>query len=162
MIDAGVTVISAPFSGQCQMLFEDENVVMQATALPQVSPCVEAWLSISQSGALHFVRQCGVGSLVVAWSPQQVRASPSILKVKRSALRAGLRMLISHCALRSKIWLSGQSCALCTERVDGTSDLCESRCPDGERTIVFALCVWRLFSLKRCPDGGRTIVIRFT
>ena len=71
VIDAGVTVLFAPFSGQCQMLFEDENEVLQATALPQVSQCtqrVEAWLSIIQSGALHFVRQCGVSSVLVPLS----------------------------------------------------------------------------------------------
>ena len=37
VIDAGVTVLFAPFSGQCQLLLEDENEVLQATALPQVS-----------------------------------------------------------------------------------------------------------------------------
>ena len=71
VIDAGVTVLFAPFSGQCQMLFEYENEVLQATALPQVPPCaqrVEAWLSIGQSGALDLVRRCGVSSVLVLLS----------------------------------------------------------------------------------------------
>jgi len=75
VIDAGVTVLFAPFSGQCQMLFEDENEVLQATALPRVSPCaqrVEAWLSISQSGALGFFRR-QQGSNVIESSGSLVR-----------------------------------------------------------------------------------------
>ena len=39
VIDAGVTVLFAPFSGQCEMLFEDEH--KQATALRRVSLCAQ-------------------------------------------------------------------------------------------------------------------------
>ena len=125
-------------------MFEHENEVLQATALPQVSPCaqrVEAWLRISQSGnSIGQAVQCFVrpGSLVVAWSPKQARVSPSILRVKdrsqccacalrsspcfqeyKSRTSSDLRMLISFVGLGNP--------ALCAQRVDRTSDFSESR-----------------------------------
>ena len=59
-LDVGVTVLFASFSGQCLMRFEENNEVLQATTLPPVSlgaERVEAWLSISDGGALNFFRR---------------------------------------------------------------------------------------------------------
>ena len=85
VIDAGETVLFAPFSGQCQMLFEDENEVLQATALRATRGSVVEHQP-ERCAQFRQVVRCFVrpGSLVVAWSPQRARASPSILKVKRS------------------------------------------------------------------------------
>jgi len=66
-LDVGVTVLFAPFSGQCMMWFEDDNEVLQATTLPPVSlggERVEAWLSISDGRALNFFRRQQDSSIV--------------------------------------------------------------------------------------------------
>ena len=81
VIDAGVTVLFAPFSGQCQM-FEGvpSSFTVRATRGSVVEYQPERCARFRQA-VRCFVRP---GSLVVAWSPQQARASPSILNVKRS------------------------------------------------------------------------------
>ena len=109
--------------GSIPELFEYENEVLQAAALPQVSPCaqcVEAWLSISQSSALDwssgavfrpswFPCRCG--------SPLQARASPSFLRVRRSlpvsCVCTALLYLFKACSRKAR-----QRCR-CVARVHG-------------------------------------------
>eukprot|EP00450_Noctiluca_scintillans_P001883 CAMPEP_0194494358 /NCGR_PEP_ID=MMETSP0253-20130528/12289_1 /TAXON_ID=2966 /ORGANISM="Noctiluca scintillans" /LENGTH=312 /DNA_ID=CAMNT_0039335461 /DNA_START=68 /DNA_END=1006 /DNA_ORIENTATION=- len=58
--DVGMTLLFAPFSGQCLMWFEEQNQVVHAAALPPVSADaqrVEAWLSVTENGALSFCRR---------------------------------------------------------------------------------------------------------
>ena len=90
-----------------QMLFEDENEVLQATALPQVSQCtqrVEAWLSIIQSGALHFVRQCGVSSVLVPLRCVVTTASTSITQYLESEeVRTSIRSQDVNIPLRTAL-----------------------------------------------------------
>ena len=159
--------LAATILGSMPELFEDENEVLQATALPQVSPCaqrVEAWLSTSQSGALGFVRRCGVSSVLVTLSLRghhskyehhpvsckwrgrsQCRAcaprSSTCFKVYQGRTSSRSQDVNIPCALRSSIGSKEYpSCALCSTLQIWPSRQASALCKESWRN-EWPLCI---------------------